>query len=60
MAKLVLKWLQGQLSTVIPYFVCLLCDRLSNKYLTVHVTNKHQLLFHFFSSLQVDTSESPF
>lgn len=53
MAGLVLKQLQGQLFTVISF---LLCDRLSNKYHNVHVTNKHQLLFHFFSSLQGDVN----
>lgn len=52
MAKLIVKQLQGQLFTVISF---LLCDRLSNKYHNVHVTNKHQLLFHFSSSLQGDT-----
>lgn len=44
MAELILKQLQGQLFTVISF---LLCDRLSNKYHNVHVTNEHQLLFHF-------------
>lgn len=43
----------GQLSTVISL---ILCDRLSNKYHKVHVTNKHPLLFHFFSSLQGDVN----
>ena len=39
-------------------FFFLLCDRLSNKYHNVYVTNKHQLLFHFFSSLQGDINPS--
>lgn len=55
MAKLVLKQLQGQLFTVIP-FTFFVCDRLSNKYHNVHVTNQHQLLFHFVSSLQGDVN----
>lgn len=62
MAKLVLKQLQGQLFTVIPLFFFnlfffLLCDRLSNKYHNVHVTNKHQLLSPLLSqSLQCDNN----
>lgn len=44
----------GQLSPVISL---ILCDRLSNKYHNVHVTNKHPLLFHFFSSLQGDVNQ---
>lgn len=74
MAKLVLKQLQGQLFIVNSFFfffftffkIFLLCDRLSNKYHNVHVTNKHQLIFHSFSSLQGDIkthtwlSKSPF
>lgn len=53
MAELILKQLQGQLFTVISF---LLCDRLSNKYHNVHVTN---FFFTFSSSLQGDITPPP-